>query len=142
MILNLLVGFGLFVGTSVPQGKTALDTPSGISIEFNHRYFADLGIALSDYRRSNYEVKMYGLEVGKEFILLNHFAILPKAGALRISRERSNHQETGFSPVFSLRFLYLFPSEDPRFQIGLTLKEIFDEEISTDFLDIGIGFRL
>ncbi|GAH63963.1 unnamed protein product, partial [marine sediment metagenome] len=81
-----------------------------------------------------------GLAAGKEFILLNHLSILPEVGALKISRERTNNQETGFSPVFSLRLLYLFPSESPQFQIGFTLKEIFDEEIDVDFLDIGIGF--
>lgn len=142
MIQSLLLGFGLFVSTSTPQGKFALDTPSGLSIEVNHKYFADYSLIISNYRRSNYEIKIYGIGLGKELILWNHFSILPEVGTVRILRERRVHRETGFSPVFSIRFLYLFPSEDPRFQIGFTLKEIFDEEIDTDFLDIGIGFRL
>lgn len=142
MILNLLLGFDLLVSSSIPQGTNSLDTPSGLSIAINQRYYIDCCLIFSDYKRSNYEIKMYGLAAGKEFILLNHLSILPEVGALKISRERTSNQETGFSPVFSLRLLYLFPSESPQFQIGFTLKEIFDEEIDVDFLDIGIGFRL
>ncbi|MCK4225784.1 hypothetical protein KAX29_02710 [candidate division WOR-3 bacterium] len=142
MILNLLIGLGIFASSSMPQGETSIDTPSGISIECNHRYYIDYSLMASFYRGDNYQVGIYGVGVGKEFGLWNSLKIFPEVGFNVVERERSGVGERGFSPVFSVRFLYLLPSVSPRFQVGFTLKEIFDEEIGIDFLDIGIGFRL
>jgi hypothetical protein len=142
MILNLLLGFGVFIGTSIPQGTISLDTPSGLSIEYNQKFYFDYSFMFSNYRRSNYEVKMFGLGVGREFTLANRFSIFPRAGVIRIFRDRENNGESGISPILSLRLLYLFPGNGPKFQIGFKIKEIFDNEIDIDFLDIGIGFRL
>ncbi len=61
MILNLLLGFDLLVSSSIPQGTNSLDTPSGLSIAINQRYYIDCCLFFSDYKRSNYEIKMYGL---------------------------------------------------------------------------------
>ena len=141
-MINLLLGFGLFVGSSVPQGETAIDTPSGISIVLEHEYKFNYWAMTALYRRDNYQLRMVGIGAGKEFILGNHFSFLLTPGIIYGSMKRKDVSENGIFPVFSLRFLYLFPSKNPKFQIGFSLKEIFDEEIGTDFLDIGIGFRL
>ena len=142
MIFNLLLGFGVFMGSSIPQGTISLDTPSGLSLEYNQKLYLDYGLIFSLHRRSNYEVKMFGLGVGKEYTLANRFSIFPKIGVLGISRDRENNIESGISPILSLRLLYLFPGNSPQFQIGFKIKEIFDNEIDIDFFDIGIGFRL
>ncbi len=142
MILNLLLSFGLFMGSSIPQGASAADTPSGFSIEFNGKYKVDYSIMTSYFKKGNYEMYQYGIGIGKEIILWNHLSIFPELGLMRGERSRNKASESGIFPIFWTHFLYLFPSRNPRFQIGFSLKEIFDEEIGTDFLDIGIGFRL
>lgn len=146
MSIILLVGFNLFVSSSVPQGPTATDTPSGFSVmvggehkikhDFNYDFIA------SYYSGTNYEASLHGLLIGKELVLGKKFSILPEIGAVRGIRTREETSEIGYSPLFLIRFAYLFSTENSSFQIGLSLREVFNEEIGIDFLDFGIGFRM
>ena len=142
MNIFLLVAFNLFVSSSVPQGAAAMDTPSGFSLMIGDKYKVNYDLVASYYTKSDYEVRLYGISLGKELFLGQKFSILPEIGLTRITRIRGDASESGISPLFLVRFLYLFSTESSTFQIGFSLREAFNEKFGADFLDIGIGFRM
>jgi hypothetical protein len=142
MNIILLVAFNLFVSSSVPQDAAATDTPSGFSLMIGDKYKVNYDLVASYYTKSDYEVRLYGISLGKELFLGQRFSILPEIGLTKITRTRENASESGFSPLFLVRFVYLFSTESSTFQIGFSLREAFNEKIGIDFLDIGIGFRM
>jgi hypothetical protein len=142
MNIILLVAFNLFVSSSVPQGAAALDTPSGFSVMIGEKYKVNYDFVASYYTKSDYEVRLYGIFLGKELFLGQKFSILPEIGIAKVTRTREEASESGFLPVFIVRFAYLFSTESSTFQIGFSLREAFNEEPGFDFLDFGIGFRM
>lgn len=142
MIINLLLGFNLFVSSSVPLGTTSMNVPSGFSVMVGAKYKVNYDFMVSYYKKSNYETKLQGLLIGKDFFLGKSFTILPEIGLMRGERSRKGISEKGFSPLFLIRFAYLFPPEESNFQIGFSLREVFNGKKSVDFFDIGIGFRM
>jgi len=142
MSIFLLLGFNLFVSSSVPQGTASLDTPSGFSIMVGGKYKVNYDFMASYYSKTNYEVRLHGIATGKEFFLGKNFTILPEIGAIRGQKIREEFSESGYSPIFLVRFAYLFPADNPSFQIGFSLREAFNGKVGSDFLDIGIGFRM
>jgi hypothetical protein len=142
MSIILILGFNLFVSSSVPQGTAALDTPSGFSIMIGGQYRVNYDFIASYYSKTNYEVGLYGLAGGKEFFLGKNFAILPEIGVIKGKRTREEALESGYFPIFLIRFVCLIPSENPSFQIGFSLREVFNEKIGSDFIDFGVGFRM
>jgi hypothetical protein len=142
MGIILLVGFNLFVSSSVPQGTAAVDTPSGFSLMMGGEYKVNYDIIAAYYSRDSYEVDIYGILLGKELLLGQKFSILPEIGMVKAKRTREDTSENGSSPIFVIRFAYLFLAESSTFQIGFSLREVFNEKIGTDFLDFGIGFRM
>jgi len=142
MSIILLVGFNLFISSSVPQGAAAADTPSGFSLLAGGKHKINYDFIVTYYRRDNYEVNIHGILLGKELLLGQKFSILPETGIVKAKRTRENASESGYSPLFVIRFAYLFSAENPTFQMGFSLREVFNEKIGTDFLDFGIGFRM
>lgn len=142
MSIILLVGFNLFVSSSVPQGTIAIDTPSGFSVMVGGEYKVNYDLVATYYSGSNYEVRLHGISLGKELLLAQKFSILPEIGMAKIIRTRESASESGYSPLLIVRFAYLFSTEITSFQIGLSVREAFNEEIGIDFLDFGIGFRM
>ncbi|MEJ2568525.1 MAG: hypothetical protein P8Z50_06615 [candidate division WOR-3 bacterium] len=142
MSVILLLGFNLFVSSSVPQGSAAADTPSGFSLMIGGEQKVNYDIITSQYSRDNYDVAIYGILIGKELLVGQKFSILPEIGMTKAKRSRENASDNGFSPLFVIRFAYLISNESSTFQIGLSLREVFNEKIGTDFLDFGIGFRM
>ncbi|MBN1695504.1 hypothetical protein JW879_08910 [candidate division WOR-3 bacterium] len=142
MNIILLVGFNLFVSSSVPQGAAALDTPSGFSVMIGEKYKVNYDLIASYYTKSDYEVRLYGISLGKEIFLGQKFSILPEIGIAKVTRTREDTSESGLPPIFIVRFAYLFSTESSTFQIGFSLREVFNEEPGFDFLDFGIGFRM
>jgi hypothetical protein len=110
--------------------------------EHKIKYDLNYDFIASYYSGTNYEANLHGLLIGKELMLGKNFSILPEIGAVRGIRTREGASESGYSPLFLIRFVYLFSSENSSFQIGLSLREAFNEEIGIDFLDFGIGFRM
>jgi hypothetical protein len=142
MNIILLVAFNLFVSSSVPQGAAALDTPSGFSVMIGEKYKVNYDLIASYYTKSDYEVRLYGISLGKELFLGRKFSILPEIGITKVTRTREDASESGFPPILIVRFAYLFSTESSTFQIGFSLREAFNEEPGFDFLDFGIGFRM
>ena len=142
MSIILLVGFNLFVSSSVPQGAAAIDTPSGFSVMVGGKYKVNYDLVASYYTKSDYEVNLHGLLFGKDLLLGQKFSILPEIGIVNVKMAREDASESGFSPLFIVRFAYLLSTENSTFQIGLSLREAFNEKIGIDFLDFGIGFRM
>ena len=142
MSIILLVGFNLFVSSSVPQGAAAIDTPSGFSVMVGGKYKVNYDFIASYYSKNSYEVRLHGVSLGKELFLGQKFSILPEIGISRVERTREDASESGFSPLFIVRFAYLFSTENSTFQIGFSLREAFNEKIDIDFIDFGIGFRM
>jgi hypothetical protein len=142
MSIIFLVAFNLFVSSSVPQGAAAMDTPSGFSVMVGSKYKVNYDLIASYYTKSAYEVNLHGLLIGKDLFLTQKFSILPEIGIVNVKRVRENASETGFSPLFIIRFAYLLSTENSTFQIGISLREAFNEKIDIDFLDFGIGFRM
>jgi hypothetical protein len=138
----LLIGFNVFVSSSVPQGTAAVDTPSGFAIMIGGKYKVDYDLFATYYSRDNYAVKLHGISLGKDLLLGKKFSILPEIGIAKIERTREGASESGLSPLFIVRFAYLFSTENSTFQIGFSLREAFNEKIDIDFLDLGIGFRM
>jgi hypothetical protein len=142
MGIILILGFNLFVSSSVPQRSASLDTPSGFSVMVGGKYKINYDFMASYYSKTNYEVRLLGIAIGREFFLGKSFTILPEMGAIRGERIREEASESGFSPMILVRFAYLFPAENPSFQIGFSVREAFNGKVGSDFLDIGIGFRM
>lgn len=142
MGIILLVGFNLFVSSSVPQGATANDTPSGFSLTIGGKHNINYDLIATYYSQDNYEVRLHGICLGKELLLGKKFSILPEIGIARIKRIREKASEEGYSPLFIVRFAYLFSTESSTFQIGFSLREAFNEKINVDFIDFGIGYRM
>jgi hypothetical protein len=142
MGIILILGFNLFVSSSVPHRSASFDTPSGFSITVGGKYKINYDFMASYYSKTNYEVKLLGIAIGKEFFLGKSFTILPEMGAVKGERTREGSLESGFSPTILVRFTYLFPSENSSFQIGFSVREAFNGKVGSDFLDIGIGFRM
>jgi hypothetical protein len=142
MSIILLIGFNLFVSSSVPQGSASIDTPSGFSITVGGEYKVNYDFMASYYSETNYEVILHGFATGKEFFLGKNFTILPEIGITRGKKMRESASEIGYSPVCLVRFAYLFSAENPSFQLGFSLREVFNGKMGADFLDIGIGFRM
>jgi hypothetical protein len=142
MSIILLVGFNLFVSSSVPQGAAAIDTPSGFAVMIGGKYKVNYDLIATYYSKGNYEIRLHGISLGKELLLGQKFSILPEIGIARIERARESASESGYSPLFIVRFAYLFSIESSTFQIGFSLREAFNEKIDVDFLDFGIGFRM
>ncbi len=142
MSIILLVSFNLFVSSSVPQGTAAADTPSGFAIMIGGKYKVSYDLIATYYSKGNYEVRLHGISLGKELLLAQKFSILPEIGIVNVKRIRESASESGYSPLFMVRLAYLFSKESSTFQIGISLREAFNEEIGVDFLDFGIGFRM
>ena len=142
MSIILLVGFNLFVSSSVPQGNAAADTPSGLGIMIGAEYKVNFDLFATYYSKGNYDVKMHGISLGKEFLLGQKLSILPQIGMAKVTRSRENASEHAYAPLFMGRLAYLFSNTGPTFQIGISLREAFNEEINADFIDFGIGFRM
>jgi hypothetical protein len=142
MSIILLIGFNLFVSSSVPQGSVSIDTPSGFSIMVGGKYKINYDLIASYYSKTNYEVRLHGIATGKEFFLGKSFTIFPEIGIIRGKKMREGASESGYSPVCLVRFAYLFPAENPSFQLGFSIREVFNGKMGVDFLDIGIGFRM
>jgi hypothetical protein len=142
MSIILLIGFNLFVSSSVPLGSVSVDTPSGFSIMVGGKYKFNYDFIASYYSKTNYEIRLHGAAIGEEFFLGRNFTIFPEIGIIRGKRMRKGALETGYSPVCLVRFAYLFPAENPSFQLGFSLREVFNGKMGFDFLDIGIGFRM
>jgi hypothetical protein len=142
MSIILLVGFNLFVSSSVPLGTVAADTPSGFSLMIGGEYKINYDLIAAYYSRDSYGVDIHGILLGKELLLGKKFSIFPEIGMLKIKRTREDTFENGSSPLFAIRFAYLFSAESSTFQIGFSLREVFNEKIGADFLDFGIGFRM
>ena len=142
MSIILLVGFNLFVSSSVPQGNAASDIPSGLGIMIGGEYKVNYDLFATYYSRGNYELRLHGMSLGKEFLLAETFSVLPQIGMAKITRTRESAGERGYSPIFMVRLAYLFSKDSSTFQIGVSLREAFNEEINIDFIDFGIGFRM
>jgi len=142
MSIILLLGFNLFVSSSVPQGPAATDTPSGFSVMVGGKYEVNYDFIASYYSKNNYEVRLHGILMGKELYLGKNFSILPEIGLVKGKRIREGSLESGYSPLFLVRFAYLFSAESSTFQIGFSLREAFNGKVGTDFIDFGIGFRM
>ena len=138
----LLVAFNLFVSSSVPQGSAAADTPSGIGVMIGAEYKVNYDLFATYYSNGNYEVRLHGISLGKEFFPVQGLSFLPQMGMAKITRVRESAFESSYSPIFMVRLAYLFSKEGPTFQIGVSLREVFNEEINIDFIDFGIGFRM
>jgi len=142
MSIFLLVGFNLFISSSVPQGTAASDTPSGFSVTVGGEYKINYDFIATYYSGDNYEVNLHGILAGKEFFLGKKISILPEIGMAAAKRSREAASENGLFPLFIVRFAYLFYAENSTFQIGFSLREVFNEKIGADFIDFGIGFRM
>jgi hypothetical protein len=142
MSIIFLVGFNLFVSSSVPQGSAAADTPSGLAVMVGGKYKVNYDLFATYYSEGNYEVKLHGISLGKEFLLAQRLSVLPQIGLAKITRTRENASERGYAPLCMVRLAYLFSKESSTFQIGISLREAFNEEIGIDFIDFGIGFRM
>ena len=142
MSILLLVGFNLFVSSSVPQGTAAIDTPSGFSLMIGGEYKINYDFIASYYNRDSYGIDIHGALLGKELLLGQNFSILPEIGIVKAKRSREESSDNGYAPLFVIRFAYLISTESSTFQIGFSLREVFNEKIGTDFLDFGIGFRM
>jgi len=142
MSIILLVGFNLFVSSSVPQGPAATDTPSGFSVMVGGKYKVNYDLIASYYSETNYEVRLHGIVMGRELFLGKNFSILPEIGVVKGTRIREGATESALSPLFLVRFAYLFSAESSTFQIGFSLREAFNGKVGTDFIDFGIGFRM
>lgn len=142
MSIILLVSFNLFVSSSVPQGTVAIDTPSGFALMVGGKYKVNYDLLAAFYNKDNYEVRFQGISLGKELLLAKKLSILPEIGIAKVDRTRESASESGYSPLFIVRFAYLFSTESSTFQIGFSLREAFNEKIDFDFIDFGIGFRM
>ncbi|MEJ2355969.1 MAG: hypothetical protein P8Y62_08760 [candidate division WOR-3 bacterium] len=142
MSIILLLSFNLFVSSSVPQGSASADTPSGFSLMMGGEHKINYDIIVSQYSRDNYDVNIYGILVGKELLLGQKLSILPEMGMVKAGRSREGSSDSGYFPLFVIRFAYLISTGSSTFQIGFSLREVFNEKIGTDFLDFGIGFRM
>jgi hypothetical protein len=142
MSIILLVGFNLFVSSSVPQGTAATDTPSGFSLTIGGEYKVNYDFIASYYNRNSYQLDMHGILLGKELLFGQKLSILPEIGMVKATRSREESSDDGYSPLFVIRFAYLISTESSTFQMGFSLREVFNEKIGTDFLDFGIGFRM
>jgi len=142
MSIFLLLGFNLFVSSSVPLGTAATDVPSGFTLMIGGKHKINYDFIGSYYSGSNYDIKLYGIAMGKELSLGKKFSILPEAGLLNGKRVREESSENGYSPFVLVRFAYLFTTESSTLQIGFSLREVFNGQVGTDFLDFGIGFRM
>lgn len=141
-MINLIVAISAFLGSSIPQGEASPDSPSGVTFEIDENYMVNINLGMSYYQRENYKLRLIGMGVGKEFFIFNNFSTTLSSGLYHGLKARQNLSETGFIPYISMRFLIVFPSKKSGFQIGFSMKEIFDEEIGSDFLNIGVGFRM
>jgi hypothetical protein len=142
MSIILLIGFNLFVSSSVPQGSVSIDTPSGFSIMVGGKYKVNYDLIASYYSKTNYEVRLHGIAAGREFFLGKNFTVFPEIGITRGKRLREGALEIGYSPICLVRFAYLFSEENPSFQLGFSIREVFNDKMGVDFLDFGIGFRM
>ena len=142
MSIILLVGFNLFVSSSVPLGTAETDVPSGFTLMIGGKYKVDYNYIVSHYSESNYYINLYGVAVGKELMLGKKISILPEIGLVNGKRIREGVSENGLSPIFLVRVAYLFTTERSALQIGFSLREVFNGQVDADFFDLGIGFRM
>ncbi len=142
MSIIVLISFNLFVSSSVPQGSTAYDTPSGFSVMIGGKYMLNYDFIASYYSQANYEIRLHGMVIGKELFIGKNFSILPETGVVKGRRLREGASETGFSPLLLIRFAYIFSVESSTFQIGFSFREAFNGKVGVDFIDFGIGFRM
>jgi len=142
MSIILLIGFNLFVSSSVPLGNAATDVPSGFALMIGGKYKVDYDFISSYYSGSNYDINLYGVALGKELKLGKRISILPEIGLVNGKIVREGASEDGLSPIFLVRVAYLFTTERSALQIGFSLREVFNGQVGADFFDLGIGFRM
>lgn len=142
MIIILLIGFNSFVSSSISLGNAEKDVPSGFSLTIGGKHKVNYDFIGSYYSKSNYEIKLFGIAMGKELFLGRNFSFLPELGMAKCMRSRRGVSEDSFIPVLLVRFTYLFTIERSTFQIGFSLREVFNGEMGADFIDLGVGFRM
>ena len=141
MSIILLIGFNLFVSSSVPTGSAETDIPSGFSLMTGGNYKIDYSFIVS-YYSGNYDLNLYGIAAGKELMLWEKISILPEIGMVNGKRAREEFSENGLFPIFMVRVAYLFSKENSSLQIGFSLREVFNGQMGSDFIDFGIGYRM
>jgi hypothetical protein len=142
MSIILLLGFNLFVSSSVPLGTAGTDIPSGFSLIIGGKYKVDYDFIGSYYSESNYDINLYGIAIGKELMLGKRISILPEMGLANGKIIREEAEENGLFPILLVRVAYLFNTENSALQIGFSLREVFNDQVGADFIDFGIGFRM
>ena len=141
MSILLLISFNLFVSSSVPTGSAATDIPSGFSLMIGGKHQIDYAF-IASYYSANYDLNLYGIAAGKELMLWKRISILPEIGLVNGKRTREEFSENGLFPICMVRVAYLLSIENSSLQIGFSLREVFNGQMGSDFIDFGIGYRM
>lgn len=142
MVLNILAGFEVLLSTSLPLGSINNSFTSGVDVEiraFSNIPFLSLGF--TSYTNQTYTMRFSSIGGGIRFTDA-WFTMGVKVNGMMVQRWYFGGYERLFSPLLVLLFEPGWYFKQRRFFLTIKIKEVFNETITPDIVDIGIGIGM